>query len=58
MQMIKIVNNDSVNITAFGKVISKVVYGGKVVWELIRSCFGSGWWVNIRSWSNSDGWKN
>lgn len=56
--MINIVNTDTVHVTAFGKIISKIVYGGKVVWEVIRSCFGSGYWVNNRSWINSDGWKN
>lgn len=56
--MIKLIDNDVTNITAFGKAISKVVYGGKIIWELIRSCFGSGYWINNKSWINSDGWKN
>jgi len=29
--MINIVNTDTVHVTAFGKIISKIVYGGKVV---------------------------
>lgn len=56
--MINTINTEATNVTAFGKVISKIVYGGKVVWELIKSCFGSGYWINNRSWINSDGWKN
>ena len=56
--MINSINNNITGLTAFGKVISKVAYGSKIVWELIRSCFGSGYWVNNRSWINSDGWKN
>lgn len=56
--MIKIYDKEVANVTAFGKVISKIVYKGKIVWELIRSCFGSGYWINNRSWINSDAWKN
>lgn len=28
------------------------------VWQFIRSCFGRGFWVNDKSWSNGDGWRN
>lgn len=56
--MIKNISEDTINITAFDKKILKVVYRGKIVWDPIRSCFGSGYWINDRSWSNSDGWKN
>lgn len=30
----------------------------RVVWELIRSCFGRGFWVNEQPWNNEDAWKN
>ena len=30
----------------------------RMVWELIRSCFGRGFWVNEQPWNNEDGWKN
>lgn len=45
-------------ITAFNKFIVKVVVAGKVVWELISSCFGSGYWINDRPWINDDAWSN
>lgn len=45
-------------ITAFDKVIIMVVAAGKVVWELISSCFGSGYWINDRPWINDDAWSN
>lgn len=36
-----------------------VVYKGlKLVWEAINSCFGKGFWINKKPWSNLDGWKN
>jgi hypothetical protein len=35
------------------------VYRGKLlVWQIARSCFGSGYWINNRPWLNTDGWKN
>lgn len=40
------------------KTISAVYYGAKLVWEAITSCFGSGMWLNLRAWKNTDGWKN
>ena len=30
----------------------------KLIWEAIRSCFGSGWWINNRPWMNNNAWKN
>lgn len=41
-----------------GKAISSVHYGTKLVWETVCSCFGSGCWLNDRSWSNLDAWNN
>lgn len=40
------------------KVISTVYKGAVIVWEGIKSCFGGGAWLNLKSWQNSDGWKN
>lgn len=51
-----------------GKEISEIHYGGKklslvyrcdkLVWQAIRSCFGSGFWVNGKPWLNGEGYKN
>lgn len=30
----------------------------KLIWEAIRSCFGSGFWINDRPWINNNAWKN
>lgn len=40
------------------KVITQIYLGAKLVWEAIRSCFGSGFWKNETPWSNTEGWKN
>lgn len=33
---------------------------GKLVlfWEAIKSCFGIGFWINIKPWLNKEPWKN
>lgn len=41
-----------------GKVITAVYKGAVLVWEAINSCFGNGFWVNVKPWSNKDGWRN
>lgn len=41
-----------------GKAVSAVYYGAKLVWEAISSCFGSGYWINNRPWSDTDAWRN
>lgn len=51
-------NKNVTRITTFDKAIIRVIAAGKVIWELISSCFGSGYWINERPWINSDGWNN
>ena len=41
-----------------GKVIQAVYKGIHLVWQGIRSCFGSGMWVNDKPWLNDEAWKN
>lgn len=40
------------------KTILSVYKGVDLVWQLIRSCFGRGYWINNQPWVDSDGWKN
>ena len=40
------------------KIVSAMYLGTKLLWNAIRSCFGSGKWINDKSWSNIEGWKN
>lgn len=40
------------------KAISYVRYGAIIVWQAVRSCFGSGGWINEKPWINNEGWKN
>lgn len=56
--MIKKDSNDTVAIIAKGNVIAMVKHGADIVWQAVRSCFGKGWWINEKPWSNDDAWKN
>jgi hypothetical protein len=40
------------------QVIKAIYIGAKLVWNTIRSCFGSGYWDNDRPWDNDDAWQN
>lgn len=42
----------------YGKIITSVRYGTKLVWQAIRSCFGAGWWVDEKPWINEENWNN
>lgn len=43
----------------YGKTPLIEMYVGKhLVWELIRSCFGSGYWIPDSPWINDDVWRN
>jgi len=39
-------------------VIQAVYYGLRLVWQYIKSCFGRGYWLDDKPWSNHDGWAN
>lgn len=40
------------------KLVKSIYKGFSLVWYLIASCFGSGYWVNSSVWSNKDTWQN
>jgi len=41
-----------------GKPVQAVYKGRRMVWQGVRSCFGSGVWVNDKPWINDETWKN
>ena len=40
------------------KAISATFQGARMVWQAVRSCFGSGLWINDKPWINDEGWRN
>lgn len=30
----------------------------RIAWQAVRSCFGSGMWLNDKSWINDEVWMN
>lgn len=40
------------------RAIATIYHAGRVVWQYIRSCFGKGFWINDKPWSNTDAYKN
>lgn len=40
--------------------VTAVYKGVALVWEKnrVKSCFGSGWWLNEKPWLNEESWKN
>ena len=37
--------------------VQMVFHGALLVWEAVRSCFGSGAWIGERPWLGEDPWK-
>ena len=40
------------------KTISAVYQGLILLWGYIKSCYGRGYWINDKMWSNTDAWVN
>jgi hypothetical protein len=40
------------------KVVSAVYLGLKLLWQYIKSCYGRGYWINDKLWSDTDAWVN
>lgn len=40
------------------KIITKVYKGTTLVWQLIKSCFGAGYWIRNNPWKGTDSWRN
>lgn len=56
--MINLGNKEIGLIYYANKAISEVYIGSKLVWQAIKSCFASGYWINEKPWINTEGWKN
>lgn len=41
-----------------GKALMELRKGTRLIWQAVRSCFGSGGWINDKPWLNDEGWRN
>lgn len=41
-----------------GELVARLAYGGRLIFESVRSCFGSGRWVQKKPWLGKEAWKN
>ena len=54
-----ITDNRQVNTIYKGHEVVQAVYQGlKLIWQYIKSCFGRGYWINDKPWSDRDAWAN
>ena len=40
-----------------GKFLSSMYKDGKLIWQAVRSCFGSGVWSGSKPWIGEEKWK-
>lgn len=53
------VENKQINTIYKGNNTIQAVYHGlKLIWQYIKSCFGRGYWINEKQWSDTDAWAN
>ena len=46
-------------IARLGKRAVAVIYArGKLIWQAVRSCFGSGTWIGEKPWLGDETWKS
>lgn len=55
--MIRSSGHDITSVSYLGTAFSKVVRSGRILWQAVRSCFGSGAWEGHKPWIGSDGWR-
>ena len=56
--MILINGKEIIEINRDKKSCIEVYQGKRLLWQVINSCFGNGYWVNEKPWINTDVWRN
>jgi len=55
--MIRLGTKENTLIYLGSKAISAGYKGVVLIWQAVRSCFGSGHWVGKKPWIGKEGWK-
>lgn len=56
--MIKNEDKDIIGVRRLGYVIGAVYQGLDLIWQSVRSCFGSGVWKSKKPWKGKEKWRN
>jgi hypothetical protein len=51
-------NKETIGVRHKGHTVAYICHMGQMVWQAVRSCFGSGGWENDKGWDNDEGWNN
>ena len=38
--------------------VEQMWLNGLLIWQGVRSCYGSGAWIDTKPWLDNDGWKD
>lgn len=53
-----IINGKIISAIRYGEIALSAVYkGATLVWQAVRSCFGSGRWIKDKPWLGNEGWR-
>lgn len=53
-----IINGKLISAIRYGEIALSAVYkGATLVWQAVRSCFGSGRWIKDKPWLGKEGWR-
>lgn len=55
--MIGVNGNSIASIFTEGKAVQTIWQNGLLIWQAVRSCFGSGRWIGSKPWVGSERWK-
>lgn len=56
--MIRLGKKEITSIYHGKNVISAVYKGAVLIWQAVRSCFGSGVWAEEKPWMDEEAWKD
>lgn len=56
--MIRLGKKEITSIYLGKSAISAVYKGAVLIWQAVRSCFGSGAWIEEKPWMDDEAWKD
>lgn len=56
--MIRLGKKEITSIYLGKSAISAVYKGAVLIWQAVRSCFGSGAWMEEKPWMDEEAWKD